>query len=193
MAEENKAPWELDWGIEEPTMPLEAPESPVEASEPWNLDWGITEWLKAAPKAVNRFARNITFKTVTARMWDAESGSRHTDDSGKLITSPRGARGITQIMPAVGKKPGYGVRPLKDDSEEEYLRFGEEYVQAMLDKYEGDWRKAVAAYNAGPGNVDKAIAMASKEGGDFTEYLPKPQETIPYMNKILGTEDGKKG
>ena len=88
--------------------------------------------------------------------------------------SPRGAVGIAQIMPDTARDPGYGVRPVSDPRDpEEALRFGAEYMRAMLDKY-GDYGLALAAYNAGPGAVDKA-------GG-----IPPFKETQNYVATILG-------
>jgi hypothetical protein len=89
--------------------------------------------------------------------------------------SPKGALGIAQIMPATARNPGYGVRPIKDPTDpEEGLRFGAEYMRAMLDEFGGDYKLALAAYNAGAGAVKKA-------GG-----VPPFQETQNYVNSILG-------
>lgn len=68
--------------------------------------------------------------------------------------SAKGARGVTQVMPATGSNPGYGVAPMKDQSVAEQTRFGKDYLTAMLNKYDGNVEKALAAYNAGPGAVD---------------------------------------
>jgi hypothetical protein len=89
--------------------------------------------------------------------------------------SPAGAVGIAQIMPATARDPGYGVRPIDDPRDpEEALRFGAEYMRAMLDRYNGDYKLALAAYNAGAGAVDKA-------GG-----VPPFKETQDYVRIILG-------
>ncbi len=77
--------------------------------------------------------------------------------------SSKGARGLTQVMPKTGEDPGYGVAPLKDQSPEEYRRFGKDYLVAMLNKYDGDVEKSLAAYNAGPGNVDNWVAASANE------------------------------
>ena len=54
--------------------------------------------------------------------------------------------------------------------------------------------KALAAYNAGPGNVMKAEGKADRFGGDWKEYLPRQEETLPYINKILKKDtNGKEG
>jgi soluble lytic murein transglycosylase-like protein len=69
--------------------------------------------------------------------------------------SPKGAEGVTQILPATARDPGFGVAPLKEKTVAEYLRFGADYLVAMLTRYGGNRRKALAAYNAGPGTVDR--------------------------------------
>lgn len=89
--------------------------------------------------------------------------------------SPKGASGIAQIMPDTARDPGFGVRPIEDTTDpEESLRFGAEYMRALLDKYGGDYGLALAAYNAGPKTVDDA-------GG-----IPPIRETQNYVASILG-------
>jgi hypothetical protein len=78
-------------------------------------------------------------------------------------------------MAATAQDPGFGVTPLRDRLDPvENLRFSAEYMAAMLNKYDGDYRLALAAYNAGPGRVDRA-------GG-----IPGIEETQNYVAKILG-------
>ena len=98
-----------------------------------------------------------TFNKVFSNLTLAESRNKHRNKDGSLVTSPVGAQGITQVMPLTQKDPGYGVRPAQNDSQEEFLRVGKEYLAAMHKEFGGDWAKAAAAYNAGPGNVHKAI------------------------------------
>jgi len=87
--------------------------------------------------------------------------------------SPKGARGLAQVMPQTGRDPGYGVKPLLDNSPSEQKRFANDYLGAMLKKYNGDEKLALAAYNAGPGNVDKY------------KGIPPFKETRNYVDKIL--------
>lgn len=108
-----------------------------------------------------------------------ESGGRHYGD-GSLLRSSAGARGITQVMPATGRNPGYGVSPLANDSKEEYLRFGREYLAAMMKEFDGDTQKALAAYNAGPGAVKNAVAS---HGANWMSAMPG--ETQRYVPSIL--------
>jgi soluble lytic murein transglycosylase-like protein len=122
------------------------------------------------------------FERVFAKLTKQESGDTHTDSAGRMITSNKGAQGITQVMPHTGNDPGYGVEPLRNKSKEEYLRFGRDYLKAMLKEFEGDYKKAVAAYNFGPGGVKKAIEKS--KGGDWVKHTPK--ETRDYIAKIVG-------
>lgn len=92
--------------------------------------------------------------------------------------SKAGARGVMQLMPGTMKDPGFGVTPMRDDSEAENRRAGRDYLDAMYRKY-GDEATALAAYNWGPGNVDKWL----KKGGDPAKL---PAETKKYIGNILG-------
>lgn len=109
------------------------------------------------------------------------AGQRHGKD-GQLLTSPKGALGEMQVMPETAQNPGFGIKPAKDNSPEELARVGREYIPAMIKHYGGDVEKAIAAYNAGPGAVDDAVAKAKKEGGHWLAYLPK--ETREYLPKV---------
>ncbi len=93
-------------------------------------------------------------ETLLQAIFQQESGNRHRNADGSLVTSPAGAQGAGQIMPPTGKDPGFGVKPLQDDSEQENRRFTGDYLNAMLKRYSGNQILALAAYNAGPGKVD---------------------------------------
>jgi len=88
--------------------------------------------------------------------------------------SGRGAAGLAQVMPKTAVKPGFGVKPLEDRLDPvESLRFGADYLAAMIKKYKGNMSLALAAYNAGPGTVDKA------------KGVPEFAETQDYVSTIL--------
>lgn len=119
--------------------------------------------------------------SITAQ---TESGNRDYAKGGGLITSPKGAQGRMQVMPGTQTDPGFGIRPAKDNSPDELARVGRDYLDAMMKRYGGDPAKAWAAYNAGPGAVDKALAG----GGDWLSKMPA--ETRAYVGKNVAALGG---
>jgi soluble lytic murein transglycosylase-like protein len=92
--------------------------------------------------------------------------------------SPAGAIGLMQLMPATAK--GLGVNP--NDPAQNVLG-GAKYISQMMKKF-GSTELALAAYNAGPGNVQKAIQQAgSRDWNKIKQYLPK--ETQNYVPKVI--------
>jgi soluble lytic murein transglycosylase len=89
--------------------------------------------------------------------------------------SPKGARGLMQVMPATARDPGFGIRP-SDGSQADDVRVGREYRAKMQDRYGGDPAKMWAAYNAGPGRLDAAIRS---HGENWLQAMPA--ETQKYV------------
>jgi soluble lytic murein transglycosylase-like protein len=83
-------------------------------------------------------------------------------------TSPAGARGLTQLMP--GTAAALGVDP---SVPAQAIEGGAKYLRRQLDAFGGDPAKALAAYNAGPGAVQRY-------GG-----VPPFAETQNYVRKVL--------
>jgi len=119
-------------------------------------------------------------KAITAQ---TESNNRETNPDGSVVTSSAGAKGSMQVMDATNKDPGYGVKPAQDDSLAERKRVGQDYIMALAKNYGGDMAKAWAAYNAGPGTVDKAIAAAAKSGSPGGWMDAMAQFQTPAKNK----------
>jgi soluble lytic murein transglycosylase-like protein len=83
--------------------------------------------------------------------------------------SPKGALGLMQLMPATAQQ--FGVRNPFDPQEN--VRAGVAYLRQLLDRYENDERLALAAYNAGPGAVDR-----------HGQNVPPYRETRDYVARI---------
>lgn len=134
---------------------------------------------------VTTAAPNIKLRHIAENM---ESGGRDFDASGAVLTSGKGAKGRMQVLDSTNKDPGYGVRPAADDSLKERARVGGDYLDAMHKLY-GSEDKALAAYNAGPGALDAALAKAVKDGGDWLKNLPtETQKYVANGVKKLGAD-----
>jgi soluble lytic murein transglycosylase-like protein len=68
-----------------------------------------------------------------------------------VAVSPKGAQGIMQLIPSTARR--FGVANAFDPSEN--IRGGVRYLRFLLDYYQGDYPKTIAAYNAGEAAVDK--------------------------------------
>ncbi len=97
--------------------------------------------------------------------------------------SRAGATGLWQIMLPTARGLGLEVNTLVDERRDP-VRSSEaatKYLRQLHDIY-NDWSLAIAAYNCGPGNVNKAMRRAGEEGKDFwTIYPYLPAETRGYV------------
>jgi soluble lytic murein transglycosylase len=115
--------------------------------------------------------------------------SRFTDQ-----TSHAGARGLMQITPetaeGIAQRTG-GVAFEQSDLADPQVNvsYGSWYLRHLLDHYGGNEALALAAYNAGQGNVDAWIAEArAQERGMTLEAIPFP-ETRAYVESVLEARD----
>jgi len=135
----------------------------------------------AATEVMGRWAPKIVpgdMDRLTNIVLAMESGGRRYDAGGELLESSKGAKGEMQVMDGTNVDPGYGVKPAADDSPEERARVGRDYLAAMVREYDGDVSKALAAYNWGPGNLDKAV---KEHGPNWLQAAP--EETRSYVER----------
>lgn len=117
------------------------------------------------------YAEKIGLNPSLARyMLHKETGGLKNPES---AVSKAGAMGPAQLMPATAKELGVDPR-----NPEQNVRGGLDYLKRMVDRY-GDERLALAAYNAGPGNVDKALKSGKGIAG-------LPAETMRYVGMAGG-------
>lgn len=109
-------------------------------------------------------------------------------------TSHAGARGLMQITPAtaeaIAQRTG-GVDFEQADLADPQVNisYGAWYLRHMLDRYGDNVVLALAAYNAGQGNVDKWIARARAEDRNLTIDTIPFAETRAYVERVLQARD----
>ena len=119
-----------------------------------------------------------------SRVLRAEGG---TDAQGNFKTSPKGAVGPAQVMPATAREAarlaGLPYDENKFRSDPNYnMALGKAYLAKQLEEFGGNEALAAAAYNAGAGRVRGAL----NKGGlsKWLDYVP--QETRDYVKKVTG-------
>ena len=120
---------------------------------------GTTDTARLVERIAARYS--LSPALLEALVWQ-ESRWRHD------AVSPKGALGLTQLMPATARE--LGVDPLDPVAN---LEGGARYLRSLLDRFDGDLVKALAAYNAGPGRVERANG------------IPAIRETQGYVAAIL--------
>lgn len=116
----------------------------------------------------------------------------HAESAGRAgVVSPKGAGGLTQLMPATARR--FGVRNIFDPVQN--LDGGARYLRYLLDLFGGDVRLALAAYNSGEATVlayRGGYALRLGDGriinprGERTGGIPPYRETVQYVAKIYG-------
>ncbi|MGH1375750.1 MAG: lytic transglycosylase domain-containing protein [Alphaproteobacteria bacterium] len=110
-------------------------------------------------------------------------------------TSHAGAKGLMQLMPAtareVSKKVGVGYKYSWLTSKPRYnMLLGSSYIASLIDRYDGNYAMAIAAYNAGPGRVDSWVKKYGDPRKnqisliDWIELIPI-YETRNYVQRVL--------
>lgn len=132
---------------------------------------GTARWSKEIAEASRRFAIPADW---IARVMLAESGGR-TSINGRPTTSPAGAMGLMQLMPAtweeIRSRHGLGLDPHQP---RDNILAGTAYLRQMYDRF--GYPGLFAAYNAGPGAYARHLATGA----------PLPCETRAYLDRVVG-------
>jgi soluble lytic murein transglycosylase-like protein len=142
------------WGyeLEEYVPPAPAPAPPAGVAQP------ALSPAQLADAAADKY--HLPRQLVRSVM-SAESGFQ------PQAVSPKGAIGLMQLMPSTAQALGADPRDPAQN-----VDAGARYLRDLLEKYDGGLWHALAAYNAGPGAVDKY------------QGVPPYRETINYVGKI---------
>jgi soluble lytic murein transglycosylase-like protein len=128
------------------------------------------------PQEIDRIVQTTAEKhRVDARLVRAVISTESNWNAGAV--SRKGAQGLMQLNPQTAQT--LGVADAFDPAQN--VDGGVRYLGMMLDRYNGDVHRALAAYNAGPGAVDRS-------GG-----IPRIQETRNYVQKVTSAYIGGTG
>ncbi len=116
----------------------------------------------------------------SALVWMAEAESSFNPGA----VSPAGAKGLFQLMPATARELGLStLLPDERGNPEKNAGAAARYLKFLHSRF-GDWPLAIAAYNAGPGRVQRTLT--AHQAKTFAEISPAlPSETRMYVPKVL--------
>lgn len=122
----------------------------------------------------------------SGRLWSLVHGiTRQESSFDRSVVSHAGARGLMQLMPGTAgdeaRKAGVGYDLTRLTSDPSYnVMLGSNHAQRLVSRYDGNYVLAVAAYNAGGGNVNKWIARYGDPRRSDVDVL-RWIEQIPFM------------
>lgn len=176
------------WSVTPQEQPGEAPAEPgysQMSDEELMQAIGQQPQAEASPYAGQVDAYSPEFQDLFGRVLNQESGSRQTDENGTPIQSGAGAIGVAQVMPDTAPEAAQ-LAGLPWDEGAYYMdahynaALGAAYLNEMLRRFNGNPALALAAYNAGPDRVMKALGRGQR---DWYSHLPR--ETQDYVRAIL--------
>jgi len=131
---------------------------------------------KWTPRMVNSPFDNLIYSTAALYNLDPAlvKAVVHVESAfNPVARSPKGAMGLMQLMPATALRFGVN-RPY---TPEENVRGGVTYLKMLHDRYSGNIRLALAAYNAGENRVDRIMEV------------PAISETQQYVKRVMRMKD----
>jgi len=155
---------------------------------------------RSARNAGSAFYYKATYPThsysvPSGRVWSLVHGiTRQESSFDRRAVSHAGARGMMQLMPGTAReqagKSGYGYDYARLTSDPNYnVMLGSAYFQRLLNSWDGSYPLAVAAYNAGSGNVRKWVRAYGDPRGnvDIISWIEKIPfvETRGYVQRVL--------
>lgn len=168
---------------------------------------------KTNPAALNVMMGdyNPSVKTKSARQKLYAAMQNVESANNPQAVSPVGATGLMQVMPETAIDPGFGLPNVFDfakskgvkvgarteEAAKELLKdpkigaeYGQAYMDAMLERYDGDPVRALAAYNWGPGRTDEWDGDMSKLPAETRKYIPAVlQQSGINLGQSTGTDN----
>ena len=123
------------------------------------IDDAVLRWYDPITQAATKYQVS---PALVAAVIEQESGGDPT------AHSPAGAIGLMQLMP--GTAAGLGIDPYDPVQN---IEGGARYLSIQLKRFNGDMLLALAAYNAGPGNVSSGKYLTFKETRNYMDRVPK--------------------
>ena len=187
----------------EPPKPTPNP-SPDAERKSWQEKLSQRDWPKGAKELVPTLKPIFANERVPPELiWVAEVESGFNPKA----RSPVGAAGLFQLMPATAKRFGLRTSWLRDQryQPEPSTKAAAQYLKQLHQEF-GDWRLALAAYNAGEGTVQRLLdkhkaksfdAIATRLPAETQMFVPKVEATVWRREGVqlaelkVGEEKGK--
>ncbi len=180
-----------------PAMATNVPSAPVpnppavNEREIWVRKVADRPWPEAARKYVPELKPMFTAQRVPPELvWVAEAESSFD----RRARSPAGAAGLFQLIPDTAKRLGLSLWPRDERFQPEpSATASAQYLKQLHDRF-GDWRLALAAYNAGEGAVQKLLdRYQTRSYDDIARHLPaETQMFVPRVEAIILQREGAK-
>ena len=151
------------------SLTYSSPSLDLTSNKDESMTWGRQQIVDKIEQVSKRFGVNSSLVREVVR---AESNFNPT------ATSHAGAKGLMQLMDDTARS--VGVRNSYDPDQN--LMGGTKYLSKLLDRYDGNVKVALAAYNAGSGRVRRAGIETNEDFDRLAANLP--QETQRYVAKI---------
>jgi soluble lytic murein transglycosylase-like protein len=142
----------------------------------FNISLGLAQQIHEAARE-SAIAPDVAFGLVRA-----ESSFR------TRAVSPVGAVGLTQLLPSTARWIAPGTTRASLNDPETNLKVGFKYLRYLIDKYDGDEKLALTAYNRGPGTVDRLLRQGRDPDNGYVEKVLTGQSRrhTALMNQRFG-------